>query len=105
MQFLTASSVSVTSITIRWDRVDCQERNGHTDGYRIVYFPTLNPSYLIARTISGTRDNNRMFSITGLPPRSNYTFEVQASNTLLGTRGPPAFYTASTTAPQSTCIE
>ena len=92
MQSLTASSVNVTNITIQWDCVDCQERNGHTDGYRIVY--------RIARTLIGTEDNNRMFSVTGLPPRTSYTFEVQASNPNIDACGPPDFYTASTTAPQ-----
>jgi hypothetical protein len=94
-----ASSVNVTSITIRWD---CQERNGHTDGYRIVFYPTSSSdsSDRIARTLIGTGDNDRMFSITGLPPRTNYTFEIQASNPNIDMRGPPAFYTASTTTPQ-----
>ena len=92
--------MNVTSITIQWDRVDCQERNGRTDSYRIVYYPTLSPNDRIARTLVGTEDNDRMFSITGLPPRMNYTFEVQASNYLIDVRGPPAFYTTSTTASQ-----
>ena len=105
MQSLTASAVSVTNITIRWDRVDCQVRNGHTDGYRIVNFPTLSsdPSDRVAKTLSGTEDNDRMLSITGLPPRTNYTFEVQAANPDIDVRGPPAFYIASTTAPQGEC--
>ena len=102
MQSLTASSVSITSITIQWDRVDCQERNGHTDGYRLIYYRTFSSDSndQIARTLVGTGDNDRMFSITGLPPQTNYTFEVQASNSNIDMRGPPAFYTASTTAPQ-----
>ena len=94
--------MNVTNITIRWNRVDCQERNGHTDSYRIVSYPTLSSdSYdRIARTLVGIEDNDRMFSITGLPPRTSYTFEVQASNPTIDARGPPVFYTASTTAPQ-----
>jgi hypothetical protein len=105
VQSVTASSVNVTGITIRWDRVDCQERNGHTDSYRIVYYPTLSsdPSDRVAWTLVGTEDNDRRFSITGLPPRTNYTFEVQASNPIYDVRGPPVFYTASTTAPQGKC--
>ena len=95
--------MNVTGITIRWDRVDCQERNGHTDGYRLIYYPTSNPSDRVAQILAGTRDNNRMFSITGVPPRTSYTFEVQASNTLIDMRGPPAIITANTTAPQGKC--
>ena len=101
MQSLTASSVNVTSITIRWDRIDCQERNGRTDGYRIVYYPTSNPSDRVAQTLAGILDNDRLFSVSGLPPRTSYTFQVQASNPTLDVRGDPAFFTANTIAPQS----
>ena len=100
MQSLTASSLNVTSITIRWNRVDCQERNGRTDGYRVVSYPTSNPSDRIAWTLIGIEDNDRMFTITGLPPRTSYTFEVQAGNPDIDMRGPPALYTANTTTPQ-----
>ena len=100
MQSLTTSSVNITGITIRWDRVDCLERNGHTDGYRVIYYPTSNPSDQVALTLVGTGDDDRMFGITGVPPRTSYTFEVQALNPIIDVRGPPAFYTANTTAPQ-----
>ena len=95
------SSISVTNITIQWDRVDCRERNGRTDSYRVLYYLTSNFNARIARTVSGTGDSDRMFSVTGLPPRTNYTFEVQASNTLIDERGTAATITVSTTAPQS----
>ena len=102
MQSLTASSVNITNITIRWDHVDCQERNGHIDSYRIVYYPTFDPyGYRTnARTIFGTGDDDRLFSANGLLPRMNYTFKVQTSNFNIDARGPPALYTANTTAPQ-----
>ena len=95
------SSVSVTNITIQWDRVNCTKRNGDTDAYRVLYYPTDNSNARTARTVSGTRDSDRTLSVTGLPPRANYTFEVQASNTLLDQRGTAATTTVSTTAPQS----
>ena len=100
---LQTVSVSVTNITIRWDRVNCRDRNGRTDSYRVVYYPSSNPSSRVARTVVGTGDNDRMFGIIGLPPRTSYTFEVQASNTRIDARGDPAFYTANTTAPQGKC--
>ena len=104
MQSLAASSVNVTGISIRWDRVHCQERNGRIDGYRVVYYPTLSSDNdQIARTIAGTEGSDRMFSITGLPPRTNYTFEVQALNFFLATDSVPVVYTTSTTAPQGKC--
>ena len=104
MQSLTASSMNVTGISIRWDRVHCQERNGRIDGYRVVYYPTLSSDNdQIARTIAGTEGSDRMFSITGLPPRTNYTFEVQALNFFLAMHSVPVVYTTSTTAPQGKC--
>ena len=93
--------MNVTNITIQWDRVDCQERNGHTDSYRLIYYPVSDPSVRTnARTILGTGDDDRIFTISGLPPRMIYIFEIQASNPNIDLRGPPAFYTANTTAPQ-----
>ena len=103
MQSLRVSSENITGITIRWDRIDCQERNGHIDNYRVVYYPSSDPSDRVARTLVGTEYNDRVFSINGLPPRTSYTFEVQASNPFIDMRGPPAFYTANTTAPQGRC--
>ena len=97
---LQTVSVSVTNITIQWDRVNCRDRNGHTDSYRVVSYPTLSPNDRVAQRVVGTEGNDRMFSITGRPPRTNYTFEVQAVNPNLDVSGPPAFYTESTTAPQ-----
>ena len=100
MQSITTSSVNVTGITISWDRVDCQERNGHTGGYRLIYYPTSNPSDFVARILAGTDNTDRLFSISGLPPRTGYTFGLQAVNPNLDVRGPPAFYTVNTSAPQ-----
>ena len=102
MQSLTASSVNVTSITIRWDRVDCDKRNGRVDVYRVVYYPTLssNPADQVVRVLVGAEFSDRVFSITGLPPRTSYTFELQASNTQIDARGDPAFYTTNTTPPE-----
>jgi hypothetical protein len=103
VQSLNASSVNVTSISIQWDRVDCEERNGHTDSYRLIYYPASDPSVRTnVRTISRTGIDDRVlnFCVSGLPPHTNYTFEVQASNPNVDLRGPPAVYTTSTTAPQ-----
>ena len=93
-------SANVASITIRWDRVNCQDRNGHTDSYRIVSYPTTNPSDRLARTVVGTGDDDRMFSITGVPPQTSYTFEIQATNPSIDMSGPPASITINTTTPQ-----
>ena len=46
-----------------------------------------------------------MFTVTGLPPRSSYIFQVQASNLLLDVRGAAGSLNVSTTAPQGTSHE
>ena len=100
---LQTVTADVTNITIQWEHVNCQDRNGHTDSYRIVSYPTTNPSGRLARTVVGTGDNDRIFSITGVPPRTSYTFEVQAINPNIDMSGPPAGITTNTTAPQGKC--
>ena len=101
-QSLRVISVDVTNITIEWDRVDCLERNGNTDSYTVNYYPTSNPNERGGATISGTGDSDRMFSLTGLPPRTGYQFEVHANNPLVrGVTGAIATINISTTAPQS----
>ena len=99
VQSLRVGSVDVTNITIQWDRVNCVDRNGRTDSYFILFYPTSNPSNRDAQTVFGTGDNDRMFSLTGLPPRTNYTFEVDANNPRIRDPGAVATVTASTTAP------
>ena len=101
VQSLNFSSVSVTNITIQWDRVACQDRNGVVDAYSVTYYPTEDSTDSTRQPISGTSDNNRMFTVTGLPPRTSYTFEVEAVNILLFVLGATATITVSTSAPQS----
>ena len=98
---LRVGSVDVTNITIEWDRVNCLERNGNTDSYVVFFYPTLNPSERRAQTVTGTEDSNRMYSVNALPPRTSYTFEVEAKNPLVRDPGALATITVSTTAPQS----
>jgi hypothetical protein len=99
VQSLRVGSVDVTNITIQWDRVDCVDRNGEIDSYIIIFYPTSNPSDLSARTVFGTGDSDRMFRLTGVPPRTSYTFEIDANNPLIRDPGALATITASTTAP------
>ena len=98
---LRVGSVDVTNITIQWDRVNCVDRNGRIDGYVVFFYPTSNPSEDDVRAVSGTGDSDRMSSRTGLPPRTSYTFEVEASNPLIRNPGAIATITVSTTVPQS----
>ena len=105
VQSLRVTSVNVTNITIQWDRVDCQQRNGGTDAYRVVYYSTSNQfdrltTTIRIATISGVTDANRMLSVTGLLPRTSYMFQVQASNPGLNVRGEEANLTVNTSTPQ-----
>ena len=93
----------VTNVTIQWDRLDCRDRNGHISSYRVVYSSSAAPTTFIhAQLIPGTEDSDRLFTVTGLPPRSSYIFQVQASNALLDIRGTAGSLNVSTTAPQGT---
>ena len=101
VQSLYFSSVSITNITIQWDRVACQERNIAVTVYRVTYYPTADPTKSNTQAIAGTSDNNRMFTVIGLPPRTSYTFEVEAVNFAVFVFGATATLTVSTSAPQS----
>ena len=101
IQSIRASSVNVTNITIQWDRLNCRDRNGPTAGYRVVYSSAVAPNAIIrAQIISGTEDSDRVLTVTGLPPRSSYIFQVQASNAVLGNSGTAGTLIVNTTAPQ-----
>ena len=94
--------MNVTSITIQWDRVNCIDRNGPAKLYRVLYYPTADPSQSDVKAAFDTGDRERMFSISRLPPRTSYTFEVSAINNLpnQALNGPAVNITARTTAPQ-----
>ena len=97
VQSLRVSSVNVTNITIKWDRVNCQQRNGPTDAYRV----SVNGLGVSMFTVvSVTSKEARMFSVTGLAPRTSYTFEVQAVNQALFVLGEAATLSVNTSAPQ-----
>ena len=57
---------------------------------------------ICAQIISGTEDSDRIFTVTGLPPRSSYIFQVQAHNVVLDVRGTAGSLIVNTTAPQGT---
>lgn len=76
-------SVNATSITIQWDEVLCQHRNGIINTYRV--------------TSSGinTSVSNRMFTANQLLPRKKYIFYVEALS-ISSYIGPPADITLET---------
>ena len=97
VQSLRVSSLNVTNITIKWDRVNCMQRNGPTDSYRV---SVNSPGTSMITPVLGTGEEDRMFTVAGLPPRTSYTFEIQAVNTVLFVSGGAATLTVNTSAPQ-----
>ena len=78
------SSVTSSSITVQWGRVSCIDRNSEITGYTVRYGQTGSTT-TVMESVSGTSDSDRMFTVSGLIPRTNYTFEVAAVSTNNGT--------------------
>ena len=72
-QNLQALVVNATSITLQWDEVACQLRNGMIGGYQISY-----------SGVNVTVTNGNAFTANQLLPRNKYTFSVNAFNSFLG---------------------
>ncbi len=69
----------MTSITIEWNEVECADRIGGITSYSVRYGPSSSPSS--NRSVETISDpDNRTFSIGRLFIRTNYSFEVAASN-------------------------
>uniref|UniRef100_A0A1X7U8I1 protein-tyrosine-phosphatase n=1 Tax=Amphimedon queenslandica TaxID=400682 RepID=A0A1X7U8I1_AMPQE len=67
------SSVESVSMTVSWDEVPCNGRNGPITGYYFTYTSiTSNTSY----TVNITGGDNRMYNLTGLIPYTNYTVSI-----------------------------
>lgn len=83
-QNVQTMSVNATSITIRWDEVLCQYRNGLINAYRVLTSSGINTSV-----------SNRIFTANQLLPRKSYNFSVEALSTS-SYNGPPANITVET---------
>ena len=86
-QSVNVTSLTSTNITISWERVKCIERNSNVTGYVVTYSRTEDGNDLARAagnpemsTIIGTDPGNRIFTATGLIPRTSYTFSVSAMN-------------------------
>ena len=67
------SSVESVSMTVSWDEVPCNGRNGPITGYYLTYTNiTSSTSY----TVNITGGDNRMYNLTGLIPYTNYTVSI-----------------------------
>ena len=70
---ITFSSVESVSMNVSWGEVPCNGRNGPITGYYLIYTNiTSNTSY----TVNITGGNNRMYTLTGLIPYTNYTVSI-----------------------------
>ena len=73
MDDIILSSVESVSMTVSWDEVPCNGRNGPITGYYLTYTNiTSNTSY----TVNITGGDNRMYNLTGLLPYTNYTVSI-----------------------------
>ena len=97
---LEVASATPTSITIMWGRVPCEDRNVEITQYSGRYGPNND----LPISVIGT--STRMFTATGLIPRTSYTFEVEAAHfnpiTFDSFRGPSATVTDTTAVPTGT---
>ena len=66
-----------TSITLTWDRLSCEERNGEITGYSIQYGIT---SFTATDTVTGTSPSDRTFTASELLPLTTYRFRIRAVN-------------------------
>ena len=94
---LVVASTTPTSITITWGFVPCEDRNVEITQYSGRYGPNNN------LPISVIGASNRMFTATGLVPRTSYSFEVEAAHfnpaAFTSFRGPSATVTDTTAVP------
>ena len=100
---LEVASTTPTSITITWVSVQCEDRNLEITHYAGRYGSHRNlPIYILVSLPwhSLPVAAIRQFNATGLVPRTNYTFEVEAAHINPATfdffRGPSATVTGTT---------
>ena len=75
---LRVTGTTSNSITVAWDRVPCFWRNIEITGYQWTVILTSDPDVLMSGGVEGTETNDRILTIPGLIPRSNYTVSVRA---------------------------
>ena len=92
-QSVMTSSVTSSSITVQWDRVSCIHRNSEITGYTVRYQTGGAIIVNESKLTSGISDSDRVFTASGLIPRTNYTFEVAA----VSSEGIGPFSTGTTT--------
>ena len=69
------SSATLTSITVQWGEMPCEDRNGEITGYMVQYTAD-NPPHTGTMAVSGV--DNRMVVVSDLLPRTSYSISVRA---------------------------
>ena len=82
-----AVSVNSTMISLRWNRINCIDRNSEITGYHVMQLATGYYSYNDTIYVPGTALNNRRYNLTGVIPAAEYSIAVAAVNRN-GTVGP-----------------
>ena len=75
-QGLNITHFDFTNVTIQWNPVECSQRNGEIDGYRLIYYPTINTGDNESILIDGSNTNT--YTVVGLQPRIYYTLVLGA---------------------------
>ena len=77
-QTVTVTAIGRTTISVRWDRVDCLQRNSNISGYIVSYGRRGNESDSETETVMGTTD--RTYTVMGLMTSTEYFVMVAAMN-------------------------
>ena len=97
---LSIIATTISSITVEWAEVPCEDRNGIIKHYQWRIALTTDITVTDEGTVNVTT-LHRVF--TGLIPRSNYTIDVRALDNFL-MPGPPAVITAVTSTPSGNSL-
>ena len=77
-QRLWSVEVHSTNVTLHWERVSCIERNSQITGYRVMVHKSGTLAIVHSAYINGTSNGNRVHTVAGLIPRTEYSFRVNA---------------------------
>ena len=74
---INSTMSTATTITLTWDELNCEDRNGVITGYMVQYgITTFNTSV----NITGTSASDRTITASGLVPLTTYMFRIAAVN-------------------------
>ena len=83
--------------------MECSHRNGEIDGYRLIYYPTMNSGDNESILIDGS--NTTTFTIVGLQPRVDYTLALGAVGQDYTLLGPQSSRMVQTSVPQGIIMQ